>query len=75
MMVVGEGFHPGAGQPHAEILLSKQLAIALGATIYVNLEPAITTDALRLVLKPWQLSVAKVVVGMVDPDHGYLGVV
>jgi len=25
---------------------------ALGATIYVNLEPAITTDALRLVLKP-----------------------
>ena len=39
-LVVGEGFHPGAGQPHAEVFALKQAGDkAYGATLYVNLEP------------------------------------
>ncbi len=68
--IVGEGFHPGAGQPHAEVFALKQAASsARGATIYVNLEPCNhygrtppCTSALIAA------GVAKVVVGMVDPD-------
>ncbi len=38
--VVGEGFHPAAGEPHAEIFALRQAADhALGATLYVTLEP------------------------------------
>ncbi len=38
--VVGEGFHPQAGQPHAEIFALRQAAgQAEGADIYVTLEP------------------------------------
>jgi len=38
--IVGEGFHPGAGQPHAEIFALRAAGDrALGATVYVNLEP------------------------------------
>jgi diaminohydroxyphosphoribosylaminopyrimidine deaminase/5-amino-6-(5-phosphoribosylamino)uracil reductase len=69
-VVVGEGFHPGAGQPHAEVFaLAEAGERAKGATIYVNLEPCNhygrtppCTSALIAA------GVAKVVVGMVDPD-------
>ncbi|HIK37031.1 MAG TPA: bifunctional diaminohydroxyphosphoribosylaminopyrimidine deaminase/5-amino-6-(5-phosphoribosylamino)uracil reductase, partial [Geminocystis sp. M7585_C2015_104] len=38
--VVGEGFHPGAGKPHAEVFALQQAGeAARGATVYVNLEP------------------------------------
>ena len=38
--IVGEGVHPGAGQPHAEVeALAVSGARAHGATLYVNLEP------------------------------------
>ena len=38
--VVGRGFHPGAGQPHAEVYALRQArSSAKGATLYVNLEP------------------------------------
>ena len=38
--VVGEGFHPGAGQPHAEVFALREAGDrAQGATIYVSLEP------------------------------------
>jgi diaminohydroxyphosphoribosylaminopyrimidine deaminase/5-amino-6-(5-phosphoribosylamino)uracil reductase len=38
--VVGEGFHPRAGAPHAEILALQQAGeAARRATLYVNLEP------------------------------------
>jgi diaminohydroxyphosphoribosylaminopyrimidine deaminase/5-amino-6-(5-phosphoribosylamino)uracil reductase len=39
-LVVGEGYHPQAGQPHAEIFALRAAgAQARGATIYVSLEP------------------------------------
>lgn len=38
--LVGEGFHPSAGQPHAEVFALRQAgALAKGATAYVTLEP------------------------------------
>ncbi|ELR96910.1 bifunctional diaminohydroxyphosphoribosylaminopyrimidine deaminase/5-amino-6-(5-phosphoribosylamino)uracil reductase RibD [Gloeocapsa sp. PCC 73106] len=68
--IVGEGFHPGAGQPHAEVFALKQAGPqAKGATIYVTLEPCNhygrtppCTEALI------SMEVARVIVGMVDPD-------
>ncbi|WP_353258395.1 bifunctional diaminohydroxyphosphoribosylaminopyrimidine deaminase/5-amino-6-(5-phosphoribosylamino)uracil reductase RibD [Prochlorothrix hollandica] len=68
--VVGEGFHPGAGQPHAEVFaLAAAGDRAQGATVYVNLEPCNhqgrtppCTEALI------RAGVATVVVGMIDPD-------
>ncbi|MGA1474648.1 MAG: bifunctional diaminohydroxyphosphoribosylaminopyrimidine deaminase/5-amino-6-(5-phosphoribosylamino)uracil reductase RibD, partial [Prochlorothrix sp.] len=68
--IVGEGFHPGAGQPHAEVFaLNAAGDRARGATVYVSLEPCNhhgrtppCTEALI------GAGVAKVVVGMVDPD-------
>ena len=68
--IVGEGFHPGSGQPHAEVFALREAGDqARAATIYVSLEPCNhygrtppCTDALIAA------GVAKVVVGMVDPD-------
>lgn len=68
--IVGEGFHPGAGQPHAEVFALRDAGEkAKGATIYVNLEPCNhygrtppCTSALIAA------GVSKVVVGMVDPN-------
>ncbi|MFN9400057.1 MAG: bifunctional diaminohydroxyphosphoribosylaminopyrimidine deaminase/5-amino-6-(5-phosphoribosylamino)uracil reductase RibD, partial [Dolichospermum sp.] len=38
--VVGEGFHPRAGEPHAEVFALKAAGEgARGSTIYVSLEP------------------------------------
>lgn len=68
--IVGEGFHPGAGQPHAEVFaLGVAAAQARGATLYVNLEPCShygrTSPCAKAVI---EAGIAKVVVGMVDPD-------
>lgn len=68
--IVGEGFHPQAGEPHAEVFALREAAEkARGATVYVSLEPCNhygrtppCTEALIAA------GVAKVVIGMVDPD-------
>jgi diaminohydroxyphosphoribosylaminopyrimidine deaminase/5-amino-6-(5-phosphoribosylamino)uracil reductase len=68
--IVGEGFHPQVGQPHAEVFaLQAAGKQAQGATVYVNLEPCNhygrtppCTEALIAA------EVAKVVVGAIDPD-------
>jgi diaminohydroxyphosphoribosylaminopyrimidine deaminase / 5-amino-6-(5-phosphoribosylamino)uracil reductase len=68
--IVGEGFHPGAGQPHAEVFALREAGDkAAGATIYVSLEPCnhygrTPPCAAALVAA----GVKKVVVGMVDPN-------
>ncbi|WP_410510665.1 bifunctional diaminohydroxyphosphoribosylaminopyrimidine deaminase/5-amino-6-(5-phosphoribosylamino)uracil reductase RibD [Nodosilinea sp. E11] len=69
-VVVGEGFHPGAGQPHAEVFaLAQAGAKAQDSTLYVNLEPCNhtgrTPPCTEAIL---QAGVKRVVVGMVDPD-------
>lgn len=38
-VVIGEGFHPKAGEPHAEIFALRAAGNAAGATVYVSLEP------------------------------------
>lgn len=68
--IVGEGFHPQAGQPHAEIFALREAGDrAQGATLYVNLEPCNhfgrTPPCSEALI---QAQVAKVVVGMVDPN-------
>ncbi len=68
--IVGEGFHPGAGQPHAEVFALRDAGEkAKGATIYVNLEPCNhygrTPPCSEALVAA---GVAKVVVGLVDPD-------
>jgi diaminohydroxyphosphoribosylaminopyrimidine deaminase/5-amino-6-(5-phosphoribosylamino)uracil reductase len=73
--IVGEGFHPGAGQPHAEVFALRQAGErARGATVYVNLEPCNhfgrtppCTEALIAA------GVRRVVAGMVDPDPRVAG--
>jgi diaminohydroxyphosphoribosylaminopyrimidine deaminase / 5-amino-6-(5-phosphoribosylamino)uracil reductase len=68
--IIGEGFHPGVGQPHAEVFALRAAGDrALGATLYVNLEPCNhygrTPPCSEAVVSA---GVAKVVVGMIDPN-------
>ncbi|MGF1479063.1 MAG: bifunctional diaminohydroxyphosphoribosylaminopyrimidine deaminase/5-amino-6-(5-phosphoribosylamino)uracil reductase RibD [Cyanophyceae cyanobacterium] len=68
--IVGEGFHPGAGQPHAEVFALREAGEqAKEATAYVSLEPCNhfgrTPPCSEALVAA---GVAKVVVGMVDPD-------
>ncbi len=73
--IVGEGFHPQAGAPHAEVFALRAAGErALGATVYVNLEPCShygrtppCADALI------SAGVKRVVVGMVDPNPQVAG--
>ncbi len=68
--IIGEGFHPKPGEPHAEVFALRDAGEnAAGGTVYVNLEPCNhygrtppCTEALIAA------RVAKVVVGMVDPN-------
>ncbi len=69
-LIMGEGFHPGAGNPHAEVFALREAGEkARGATAYVNLEPCNhygrtppCTEALIAA------GVARVVIGMIDPN-------
>lgn len=68
--LLGQGYHPYAGAPHAEVLaLQKAGEQARGATLYVTLEPCChygrTPPCTLAVLRS---GVSRVVVGMQDPN-------
>ncbi|EXB56546.1 Riboflavin biosynthesis protein RibD [Morus notabilis] len=68
--IVGEGFHPKAGQPHAEVFALRDAGdLAENATAYVSLEPCNhygrTPPCTEALIKA---NVKRVVVGMVDPN-------
>jgi len=73
--IIGEGFHPQAGEPHAEVFALRDAGEkAREATVYVNLEPCNhygrtppCTEALIAA------GVSKVVVGTIDPDRRVSG--
>lgn len=67
---VGEGFHPKAGQPHAEVFALRQAGDrAKRATLYVSLEPCNHTGRTPPCTEAIiQAGVQRVVAGMVDPD-------
>ncbi|KAK8918368.1 hypothetical protein KSP39_PZI021281 [Platanthera zijinensis] len=68
--IVGQGFHPKAGQPHAEVFALRDAGkLAENATAYVSLEPCNhygrtppCTEALI------NAKIKQVIIGMVDPN-------
>ncbi|MBP5992979.1 MAG: bifunctional diaminohydroxyphosphoribosylaminopyrimidine deaminase/5-amino-6-(5-phosphoribosylamino)uracil reductase RibD [Acinetobacter sp.] len=68
--LVGEGFHPQAGQPHAEVFALRQAGeAARGATAYVTLEPCAHYGRTPPCAKGLvEAGVKKVVVACTDPN-------
>ena len=74
-VVIGKGYHPRAGEPHAEVFALRDAGEAAeGATMYVTLEPCChfgrtppCTEALK------QARIARVFAAMVDPDPKVAG--
>jgi diaminohydroxyphosphoribosylaminopyrimidine deaminase/5-amino-6-(5-phosphoribosylamino)uracil reductase len=67
-VIVAEGYHEGAGFPHAERLVLKEPHP--GATLYVTLEPC-THEGRQPPCAPLvvESGISRVVIGMVDPDE------
>jgi diaminohydroxyphosphoribosylaminopyrimidine deaminase/5-amino-6-(5-phosphoribosylamino)uracil reductase len=67
--VVGEGFHAGFGQPHAEVLALRTSAAPKGATLVVNLEPCVhqgkTAPCVKAII---DAGVKRVVIAVRDPN-------
>lgn len=73
--VVGEGYHPAAGQPHAEVLALREAGeAARGGTILITLEPCSThgrtPPCVEAILSA---GLKRVVVGAVDPNPVHHG--
>ena len=73
--IVGEGFHPKAGEPHAEVFALRAAGDrARHGTAYVSLEPCShfgrTPPCANALI---EAGLARVVVGMVDPDERVSG--
>lgn len=68
--MVGEGFHPKAGQPHAEVFALRQAGEqARGATAYVTLEPCAHYGRTPPCAKGLvEAGVSKVIVACSDPN-------
>ena len=73
--IVGEGFHPAAGEPHAEIFaLRKAGTLARGAELYVTLEPCCHTGRTGPCTEAIiDAGIARVHVGVVDPNPQVAG--
>lgn len=73
--IVGTGFHPAAGEPHAEIFALREAgALAQGADLYVTLEPCChagrTGPCTEAIIAA---GVVRVHVGIVDPNPQVAG--
>ena len=68
--VVGTGFHPQTGQPHAEVFALREAGeLAIGATAYVTLEPCAHYGRTPPCAKGLvEAGIAKVVVACADPN-------
>ena len=68
--LIGQGFHPKAGQPHAEVFAMREAGdLARGATAYVTLEPCAHFGRTPPCAKGLvEAGVEKVVVACADPN-------
>ena len=74
--VVADGFHARAGEPHAEVMALRNLGRkpALGATLYVTLEPCSTTGRTPPCVEAiMRAGLRRVVVGATDPNPRHAG--
>src|ERR1700757_4550521 len=67
--VVGEGYHAGFGEPHAEIIALRTSAAPKGATLVINLEPCAhqgkTPPCVNAII---EAGIRRVVIAVRDPN-------